>query len=192
MRQRAAEDMKRSARVARARARNLLERALEWLPSEETLTDNGTTSARNKSSVVTLLDVDDQHVLFTGDAGQRALSRVVDEYEARVGLFSAYPLHVLQVPHHGSRRNVGPTLLDLILGPRWQGYTDTSAIVSAAKDAPKHPSPKVTNALQRRGATVVVTAGQTICHRSAATPPRPGWGPAAPVPPLAEGDDLDD
>jgi beta-lactamase superfamily II metal-dependent hydrolase len=176
----------------RARARNLLDTALDWLPNVETLTDNGDTSARNETSVVTLLTVDGQRILFTGDAGQRALTRVADEYESQVGDFSTYPLQLLQVPHHGSRRNLGPTLLDRILGPKWQGYTDTSAIVSAAKDAPKHPSPKVTNALQRRGAVVAVTAERTLCHRSDLTSPRSGWRPVAPVPPLAEGDDLDD
>lgn len=176
----------------RTRARNLLESALDWLPSIETLTDNGETSARNESSVVTLLTVDGQRILFTGDAGQRALARVADEYEIQVGAFSTYPLQVLQVPHHGSRKNVGPTLLDRILGLKWQGYTDTSAIVSAAKDAPKHPSPKVTNALKRRGAVVTVTAGQTLCHHSDLTPLRPGWSQATPVPPLDEGADLDD
>lgn len=176
----------------RLRARNLLDSALDWLPNVETLTDNGETSARNETSVVTLLTVDGQRVMLTGDAGQRALTRAADEYEAQIGAFATSPLQVLHVPHHGSRCNLGPTLLDRILGPRWNCYTTSSAIVSAAKDAPKHPSPKVTNALQRRGATVVVTAGQIVCHVGNNTPMRPGWGPAAPVPPLTEGDDLDD
>lgn len=37
---------------------------------------------------------------------------------ARVGPFSDLPLTFLRVPHHGSRHNLGPTILDRVLGPR--------------------------------------------------------------------------
>jgi beta-lactamase superfamily II metal-dependent hydrolase len=172
------------------RAGNLLESALPALPMIETLTDAGTTNPRNETSVVALLTIDGQRLLFTGDAGQRSLTRVVDEYEVQVGPFASHPLQVFQVPHHGSRRNIGPTLLDRILGPRGNPYTATSAIVSATKDNPKHPSAKVTNALQRRGAQVAVTAGKIVCAVNGVTL-RPGWSSIVPLPPLPEGDDDD-
>ena len=175
----------------RNRAGSLLESVLDWLPVEETLTDAGETNPRNETSVITLITVGAHRLLLTGDAGQRSLTRVVEEYESLIGPFATYPLRLFQAPHHGSRRNIGPTLLNRILGERGMPHSDTtSAIISAAKDNPKHPSPKVTNALLRRGAFVAVTAGQTVCSFEEA-PVRSGWGPISPMPPLDEGADDD-
>lgn len=172
-------------------ARNLLDTALSMLPSEETLTDLGVTNPRNEMSVVTLLTVDGKRTLFTGDAGQRALARVITDYESRVGAFTYNPLSLLQAPHHGSHRNIGPTILDRILGTREAPYGQVNGIVSAAECSPKHPSPKVVNALQRRGCTVTATTGCTVCYPEDA-PYRPGWAPAQPLPPLDESGEIDD
>lgn len=60
-------------------------------------------------------------------------------------------LTFIQVPHHGSRRNVGPTVLDRLLGPRGQSQKRGTAFASASQSAPKHPAKKVTNAFLRRG-----------------------------------------
>ncbi|MEU7811852.1 MBL fold metallo-hydrolase [Pseudonocardia sp. NPDC049154] len=174
------------------RARNLLERAVSLLPALETLTDAGETNPRNETSVVTLLDVAGHRMLLTGDAGQRALTRAADRYEAVIGEFEFSPLALFQVPHHGSRRNIGPTLLDRILGPRYAAFASVSALISAAKDAPKHPSAKVVNALKRRGARVVVTAGTPVCHSDGSGMWRAGWGPAPEVPALDEGVEPDE
>jgi DNA replication protein DnaC len=63
----------------RRRARNLFDSALGMLPFEETLIDLGETSPRNETSVVTLLQVDGHRLLFTGDAGQRALTAAAED-----------------------------------------------------------------------------------------------------------------
>lgn len=138
-------------------------------------------SPRNNSSTVMLLDLGDEHVLFTADAGVPALDRAADWAEAGGIVWSN--VKKMQVPHHGSRRNVGPSILNRIVGePIGQNDPPTkSAIVSCARDgAPKHPARKVVNAYIRRGARVCNTAGNGICWHSPNVPIRPNWGPATP------------
>lgn len=135
--------------VARATARS----AVRWIKetlSVETLEDNGETSAENNSSVISLFHWDGQQVLFTADAGIPALTRAADF--AGIDLTR---LNLLQIPHHGSRRNVGPTILDRVRA--------LHAVISVCKDgAPKHPSKKVINALIRRGTGVYCTSGKLL------------------------------
>jgi hypothetical protein len=93
-----------------------------------------------------------------------------------------------QVPHHGSRRNIGPAVLDAIVGPRlpFGSASKATAYVSAAPEAgPKHPSANVTNAFRRRGVQVVATQGNSLCY-SRNAPQRYGWGPATALPLSAE------
>ncbi|GAA1478992.1 hypothetical protein GCM10009623_34380 [Nocardioides aestuarii] len=167
------------------KAMDLLSRALDYLPTE-TLGEGGYTSPRNRTSVVTLLAVDGDRVMFTGDAGIESLERAMDEYDAVVGDPAVAALTLLQAPHHGSRRNLSPTILDRILGKPGEpfGTGFGTAIVSSAAADPKHPSPKVTNALQRRGMSVFATEGRILCY-----PGRPGWTSATELPPLVEDDD---
>lgn len=175
--------------LVRQRGVNLLENRAFVLP-DETLTDEGDTSARNDSSVITLLIVDGERMLFTGDAGIPALEAAASYYENLYGSFRSYPLGFLQAPHHGSRRNLGPTILNRLIGspiaPHPGGRT---AFISSAKAAPKHPSPKVVNALTRRGCFVAATEGRGICHNSSGTSARPGWITLTPLPALVEDDD---
>lgn len=165
-------------------ARDLLSRKLSFYPTE-TLGDDGVTGPRNETSVVTLIRSAGKRLLFTGDAGLEGLGAAVDQYESTIGLFSDHPLSVFHVPHHGSRRNVSPGLLDRIIGPIGTSYGAPSAVVSSAAADKKHPSPKVTNALGRRGAEPVATEGRTILS-SDGIALRSGWGPAAAIGPLAE------
>lgn len=164
----------------------MLDQALTHLPVE-TLTDEGETSARNNSSVITLITVDQERMLFTGDAGMPALESAASRYEALVGPFYSVPLTFFQAPHHGSKRNVGPTILNQIFGtadaPHHRGC---ASFISSAKAAPKHPSPKVVNALRRRGCGVWATEGNSLLHTNVA---RPGWSSAPEFPTLAEDDD---
>ena len=114
------------------------------------LDDEDTTSAKNNSSVISLLVVDGYRLLFTGDAGISALSNAVDELE----VFGQLNLRFLQIPHHGSRRNVGPTVLNRLIGePMQQGEKrGITAIASTAKKGePKHPRKAVMNAFTHRG-----------------------------------------
>lgn len=165
-----------------AKAKTFVKRITEsW--ENETLEEGGETSAVNESSTVLLLSVDERNLLFTADAGQRALDHVVDLFDA-AGL-DADILDFVQVPHHGSRRSVSPSLLDRLLGPRLseseKGAVRRRAYVSAAEDAPKHPSKQVTNAFLRRGAPVYSTEGRAIRHHHDA-PARDGWTVVNPLP----------
>jgi beta-lactamase superfamily II metal-dependent hydrolase len=152
----------------------------EW-PEHETLTDDGEVSTVNNTSVVTLFQYDNQKVLFTADAGAGSLERAIDvlEDDYRIPTSS---LNYIQVPHHGSRRNIGPTLLNRLLGrPLHHEEKLRVAFASAAVNgAPKHPSKRVLNAFRRRGAPVWVTAGTHWCISHGVQ--RAGWGPRDPEP----------
>lgn len=161
----------------------VVSRALEsW--SKETLSDpdEEIVSGENNTSVILLLDFGGERFLFTGDAGVPALREAVAR-AAQQGI-DLQTVKYLQIPHHGSRRNVGPTILNAIVGPiLLEGTPKTkTAFVSAAKDgAPKHPAKKVTNAFERRGVEVYATAGNALRQGSGA-PPREGYSAAVPVP----------
>jgi beta-lactamase superfamily II metal-dependent hydrolase len=143
--------------------------------------------AENNSSVILHLQVDDVQLLLTADAGVPAL-----RWAYRKALAADIDLRTCcfyQVPHHGSRRNIGPTILDAIVGPKlaYGANPKATAYVSAAPDgAPKHPSAKVTNAFRRRGVAVAATQGKCLSYSQNA-PLRSGWGPIGGLPLLNEG-----
>jgi beta-lactamase superfamily II metal-dependent hydrolase len=132
----------------------------------ETLDFAGETSAENETSTILLLAIGDQFMLFTADAGQRALSEAVAFCESNGLDFSK--IQFIQVPHHGSQRNVNPHLLNTLLGPKLtqeQNTASKTAFVSAPPEGePKHPSKRVMNAFRRRGAPVHSTQGIAKCH----------------------------
>lgn len=147
----------------------------------ETLRDDGQTSATNNTSAICLLSVDGRKCLFTGDAGIDSLHRATDFMESRG--FAAGELTFAQIPHHGSRRNVGPAVLNRLLGPKGQATTHSVAFVSAPPDNPerKHPAKKVTNAYRRRGYDVHATQG-TLRWHSFMAPTRLDFTISTPVP----------
>ena len=110
----------------------LKERVLEsW--GKETLADpeDDAAGAENNSSTIILLRCNGQDFLFTGDAGVPALERAVNLAEAW-GI-SLPACRFQQMPHHGSKRNVGPTLLDRLIGPKLatSGTVNKTVFVSA-------------------------------------------------------------
>ena len=160
-------------------------KALYALPIEHFFDDDGGTTATNNTSVVLSLAFGTERLLLTGDAGVPALNHALDFLDANG--YSATPLAFLQAPHHGSRHNLDTPLLDRLLGaPGTQfGFQQVEAFVSASAEAPKHPSPVITNALLRRGAGVYSTESGHICHSDVPIY-RPGWGPAPQVGPRDE------
>jgi beta-lactamase superfamily II metal-dependent hydrolase len=143
----------------------------------ERLKDGGVTSASNESSVILCGSFDKGSSLLTGDAGVLSLTLAAQLAES-IGI----PLRnfsFVQIPHHGSRRNVGPTVLNRLIGPiQPQGAAARfSAFVSAPTDDDTHPRKMVTNAFIRRGATVTATQGGKKVHYGGFLP-RPGYGPA--------------
>lgn len=152
---------------------------------KETLKEDGETSARNESSVVLLgILPGDYGVLLTGDAGRRALTKayeytLTEAYKYALSRdYNLQQCQFIQMPHHGSRRNVSPDLLNKLLGPILEEGSSTGKIsfVNTSKGAPDHPKKSVVNAFIRRGVKVIATKGNRICHRSR-YPRRDGWGP---------------
>ena len=157
----------------------------------ETLTDDGSTSAENSSSAIIHLEVDNRRLLFTGDAGIEALTRVANTLDGGGYGWSptSRPLDFIQIPHHGSKHNVGPTILNRLLGhPGDRSDGSFIAIASAAETSLKHPSQRVINAFVRRGGYVGATNGVKVCHSYLATP-RNDYNPVAPLPLVAEFDE---
>lgn len=154
------------------------EKTINWVKEEigidtETLKDSEEdTTPENNTSTVLLLVVDDKKLLFTGDAGKGSLYKVI-EYTDTLGL-PLNDLTFLDMPHHGSRRNIEPSILAKI--------DAKTAFISAPKEGdPKHPSRKVVNALIRRNTNVVTTKNGIICHHSPGVPIRDGWQTIAPL-----------
>jgi len=150
----------------------------------ETLRDGGITSAENESSVVLYGDFpnDPKSVLLTADAGLQALREAID-YLVSLNI-DLNRLGLIQVPHHGSRNNISPAILNRLIGPPIaEGQTrGISAIASASLDDEDHPRQIVANAFDRRGVTVYPTHGQAIRHHRN-MPPRAGWErPVTPMP----------
>jgi len=170
-------EAKGAAEGIAALAKILMEKAKEgvaWVKETlaiETLKDDGETSAQNESSVVMCASFDGNKVLLTGDAGIQALTRSA-RYAAGIGL-RLDDLWMVQVPHHGSRNNVSPAILDKIKGQY--------AIASAAEADDLHPRRVVTNALKRRGAQVYATKGKGIRQQYGMVY-RDGWTAAAEIP----------
>lgn len=138
--------------------------------TNERLKDGGCTSASNESSVVLYADVgDNQRLLLTGDAGVNALWWATNYANSRGFVLQSFSF--VQIPHHGSRRNVGPPVLNALVGPiQPEGVRRFAAFVSAPADNAKHPRKIVLNAFVRRGGRVVATQGESKVH----------WGGFAP------------
>jgi beta-lactamase superfamily II metal-dependent hydrolase len=173
--------LRKVLKAALARAAETL-----WI---EVLTDAGTTTAANNSSVI-LLVTDDQgrRFLFTGDAGMPALDRAADHLEALGALVPDF--QVVQVPHHGSRHNVGPSVLDRLLGRKGVEGRGHAVCSAAAEGAPRHPAKMVTNAFRRRGYPVHVTRGGAKTYRD--NSPIAGWAPSVAEPLYSEVETFDD
>lgn len=141
------------------------------------------TSPENNSSMVLLITTaDGKHHLLTGDAGVPALSRALD-FAANIPVDWS-KLTFIQTPHHGSKRNIGPSVLNRLFGgikPLGTSPDKTTFISAAKEGAPKHPNKRVTNAFLRRGVKPYVTSGIGVCHPEDA-PARGGWSTATSIP----------
>jgi len=91
----------------------------DWISESwniELLREGGVTAAENESSVVLFGDFEGRKVLLTADSGVNALNWACDNATG-LGL-DVSGTEFIQVPHHGSRRNVSPSTLDRIIGPK--------------------------------------------------------------------------
>ena len=169
--QRAASLGKLAVRAAKAAARRITE---SW--DKEALVEPGddAVSPVNNSSTILYLNLE-KIIFLTADAGVPALRQAL-EFLSLARLSTDFTW--LQLPHHGSKRNVGPSILNGLLGPPFRAESNKWGIASAAKDGrPKHPSQRVINAVRRRGGKAQSTSGHSICLRSSDVPLRPGQQP---------------
>lgn len=105
-------------------------KAIEWYDDEQT-------SAINQTSLVIALALGNFKVLFTGDAGKEAINSALDYYEKNGGKASDFT--IVQLPHHGSRKNIDPTILGRFGTPEY--------IISCPPDGEGegHPSRRLMN-----------------------------------------------
>ncbi len=161
----------------------LIEKAVSWVTEIwefELLREGAVTAAENESSTVLFGQFGTLSVLLTADAGVNGLTWACNQAQSNgIDLSKAT---LVQVPHHGSRSNVTPSVLDRLLGPRVpRGSSEKRfAVVSAPKDDENHPRKMVMNAFIRRGAGVRKTQGQYFRFHSGTMPHRPAEGSAQP------------
>ena len=146
----------------------------------ETLDDDPpATSASNETSIVQWGVLEDKHVLLTADVGPEGLAEAF-AYAVNSGLYRKPD--IVQIPHHGSRRNVTPTVLNAWLGNPLEAEGQVGvAYCSVGKDADIYPRKKVKNAFIRRGYPVHATRGMIKYHYNG-WPLRQGWTKSQPEP----------
>ncbi len=144
--------------------------------------EKGKTSEENESSVILYANLDGRGILLTGDAGNEALQNA-HNYALNKNINISKSLSFIQIPHHGSRRNVSPSILNKFIGNKNTNKKNSIvAFVSAGKDDDRHPRRVVINAFIRRGCKVIATQGSTKRHRNGNVPQREGWITAEPLP----------
>ena len=141
----------KSEESALGMVQGLAQEAIAWakdLWDKDSIDDEGETSARNNSSTIIEFMYNDRKILFTADAGIPAFDSASDNVK------NTGELRMIQIPHHGSRRNVGPRALNNMVGDIVGKNVSKNiiAIASCAKKPDrKHPSQRVLNAFIRRG-----------------------------------------
>lgn len=159
-------------RIANAVKAYIVNKFEDW--DIETLRENKETSAENETSVVLRGLVEGDGFLLTGDAGIRALNKAID-YMEQIGEDVISEISFYQIPHHGGRHNVSPSLLDRMVGQRVKkGATRNKTAYASVAEGSDHPLKMVTNAYIRRGVSTYETNGNTICHHCGQMPKR-GW-----------------
>jgi beta-lactamase superfamily II metal-dependent hydrolase len=162
-----------------------VKKAVKWVAERwdmELLREGVETSAENESSAIlyAYMKEEKEGVLLTGDAGVKALKRALDYLDSH-NVSAAKLIKFYQIPHHGGRHNVSPSVLDRLVGPRLLGKPEKfekRAYVSASSES-AYPRNMVRNAFVRRGAEVVATKGWYLRY-SRGMPDR-GWSAVTPL-----------
>lgn len=127
--------------------------------------DNENTSAINESSLIILFEYEGVKVLLTGDAGKEGLSKAI-KY-AHDNNIKLNDCSIIKMPHHGSRKNVNPAIMDAFVGSRALYYS------CASDDLGHHPSLRLINLMNEMGFRQLSTSGSTL-HWGKNAPNR-GW-----------------
>jgi hypothetical protein len=157
--------------------------------TQELLREDVETSAENEMSIVLLGAMEQEGFLLTGDVGIGGLTETIN-YSNSLN-FDIKEVSFYQIPHHGGRHNISPSVLNRLIGKRvTEGALPTkTAFVSVAKNS-DHPKKMVVNAFIRRGVKVCKTDGCTVYHHIG-TPSR-NWGPIDSLEFSSEVEDWDD
>ena len=125
------------------------------------------TSEINESSFVILFEYEGDQILLTGDAGKKGLKEAI-EYANANGL-DLSKVGIIKMPHHGSRKNITPEIMDKL------GASGSSCYISCVKnDEGHHPSKRLVNMLNQKGFKVYATQG-SILHYGRNAPTREGY-----------------
>ena len=147
----------------------LLERLKEQADeTSDSLLDSPEADPLNDTSTILATEFDGEIYVFTADAGAQALAAALDTYEIA-------PCKWMQIPHHGSRRNITQGLI--------KQFSPKTAFVSA-EGSQKHPRRAVVNAFKRLGTKVYSTHypnGGHLRHHSGLVPERAGYVRATPL-----------
>ena len=153
---------------AKVEARDLAAKLFDSTGEDDGELGAGPTDPENESSLILYAAHGAQKLLFTGDAGVKALTAATAAYDLR-------NLDWMQIPHHGSRRNLNMELVDL--------FRPKIAFVSAVGST-KHPRRKVVNASKAVKSTVYSTHHPSctdLHHWYGNVPARAGYKPATPL-----------
>ncbi|MDE6068250.1 MAG: MBL fold metallo-hydrolase [Treponemataceae bacterium] len=145
----------------------------EW--NKETLKEDVSTSPENEMSIVLYCNAGNESFLLTGDSGLRGLGNAIEK-AGKKGISIKDSVSFYQIPHHGSRHNVSPSLLNELLGEiKDDSHISTKiAVASVCKDS-DHPLKVVTNAFIRRSVKIYSTKDGNIISYSYKLPSYDGW-----------------
>lgn len=115
--------------------------------------DDPHTSPINETSVVALLEFDNNKVLFTGDIGREGLQLAVEE--ANNQNISLTDLKIFISPHHGSRKNITPELMGAI-------KASFTILSTPPQGDPHHPSRRMVNKYLEMGHNLFSTNGSSV------------------------------
>ena len=165
-------------------AKKIAEALRDWVLGVwgvDAIRDGESTSSENETSIVLYVKPSNESpFLYTGDAGCLALTEALD-YGDAIGC-KLSECNFIQMPHHGGRHNVGPTVLNRLIGQKVSKETlsTKTSFVSVCKGS-DHPRKCVVNAFINRGCQVYVCKTNTLWHHSGTVPDR-GWSAASPEP----------
>ena len=149
--------------------------------TKEALREEVETEPDNETSTVIMGRMEEETFLLTGDVGIKGLREAIN-YADSCDTSLRDAVSVYEIPHHGGRHNVSPSILNVLLGEIVEEGVKTGkeAFTCTGKGS-DHPLQMVVNAFQRRGVKVYKAAGNTVRHHRGNMPNR-GWAKVNEIP----------